>query len=997
MNLIEVIDPRKNLILMASAGTGKTFCLALRVLTILLQKPFIDMELFDPEGLKTADVSKIESARRIICLTFTRKATAEMDKRIRRFLRGLVLYGSEELEEQYKQEIEDVFVLVSDALGGLDLQETTMRAKAAEERIFKNPDTLRIQTIDSFLSKILKQFPFEAGVHPDYTLLSEHALKKLEKSAFSEGFGSGGNERLITLFERYIAAFNFNRFYFIKRLQEFVTDLCNDITLYRDVINTRRSIKELEYLTDDCETFEEAFRIHIKQMLNLINTASPKQKDEKRYSAFSLFSKFVDGKLPIEEALSHVDKLKPLKVNALYPITDAALYNKHWQDVKELTANYISLKSELFLEFAKQLAGTVYDRLEAQKSRYSFLTYNDVHRKVYELFKRSEYPAENSHLYFRLDGKPTHLLVDEFQDTSHIQWEVLAPIAEEIMAGLGSEDKLGSFFCVGDQKQSLYRFRGAVPGFMNIIALRYKDWLNKEDLDKNRRSDRELVAFANELFREADDFIGGEGELRFNYIPQSAHSTELGFVRYMAGKANKRWEFMLEAVYELLAHNFAPKDIAILVPKWKKGETAKAILEENGIPASILKEEVLSQRAAYRVIKGLVSYMYYGDDFSLYTFLYTPPALGDYSEKFFGRAKASLNAMLAKSAEEAVYKRLLMLKGRFSIMDRLSESSLQEFTALMDIIAEQLPNIINPLEFLEKFEALAEEAALPPEKPQTSYMDGSVCICTINYAKGLEFPAVVLPDMEQKSSAADPTFNSQDISSPFVKDIHLLHSRERLKYTDEGYKSALEREECLIRFDIINKLYVAVTRAEHVLYLFAETGREGYLDTYITKVFPESFQKGRLAELEVAPPAFAEKGREGGALTKRLLYFSKYILSAVKNPIELSTQPILAKFIHERKEESVELYSDSDIYTTRDYGIAFHNAVFNLENFNVASAARAADIAWRNYGGYLEAGEKARLMQDLTILLANSDFQTFIKDRLIYREKALFYDNKLLV
>ncbi|MDR2401201.1 MAG: UvrD-helicase domain-containing protein [Deferribacteraceae bacterium] len=998
MNLAEVIDPRNNVILMASAGTGKTFCLALRVISILLKEGNAPVKLYDSEGVKQTGFFQAESAHRIVCLTFTNKATAEMNNRIRKFLRGLVLYGSGELEEQHKQEIEGIFNLISAAIG-LSVQEAAERAKAAEERIFKNPDILRIQTIDSFLSKILKQFPFEAGVRPDYTVLSGSALKKLEENAFSEGFGSRNHNEYLSLFDQYLSAFNQNRLGFIDRLRDIVSKLCDNITAYEYIIKNKRSLKELESLIVEAGEINGRGRAIVKKLLELINTEHPKLQDKRRYTAFALFSEFADGKGTAEEAFDIICKLDPKNVIKIYSIRDESAYIGCWKELEELITIRISLKSMIFLEFAKHLTGEVYDRMESEKALRSLLTYNDVQRKVYDLFNRTVSPLDNAHLYFRLDGRVSHLLVDEFQDTSHLQWEVLAPIAAEIMAGMGSEDKLGSFFCVGDQKQSLYRFRGAAPGFMNFIAERYKDWLKKEDLDKNRRSDRELVEFANELFMQADSFIGGEDtRTRFNYIPQTAHSGEDGYVRYEASNGKNRYDFTLEAVYELLSHNFAPKDIAILTPKWREGEKARAFLEENGVPAAVLREDVLSQRAAYQVIKGIVAYMHYGDDFSLYSFLYANPALGDCSEKFFRRSKANLNAQLAKSTGESIYKRIISLKGRFNITDRFPDSSLQEITALMDIIAQELASIINPLEFLEKFEELAEEAKLPADKPLNSYMNGSVSICTINHAKGLEFPAVILFDVNQKTVQTDAYFTCYEEDSPFASEIYKRHNLKDRNYAAEYYKVALQNEDCFVRLDVINKLYVAVTRAKHALYLFAEPNMGDTLDAHITKVFPASFRRGKLPEAAAGEMPPMEKGLETSALTKRMLYFSKYMLSAVKNPSELSAHPALAKFIHDRKEqESAEETPDSDLYATRDYGLLFHNAVFSLEDFTPVSVARAEAKAWKNYGGYMPVEDRLRLEKDLTLLTADKRFQRLIKERIVYREKALFYDNKLLV
>jgi ATP-dependent exoDNAse (exonuclease V) beta subunit len=1002
MNLSEIVNPQNNVLLMASAGTGKTFNLALRAVAILLQGTAADVQFFDPEGLNEADTMRLETARRIVCLTFTRKATAEMNSRIRKFLRGLVLFASGTLDGERREEIAEVYNIISQSLGGISPQETAARAKAAEDRIFRDPNTLRIQTIDSFLGGILRLFPFEAGVRPDYSIAQNSLYEQMRRAAFAEGFaGRNRREDYTSFFDRYITLYEKHKsFGFIYDLEKFVKKLCDNIKEYEEIFKNRLSDGEVRGMLEDAESIEKALPIAARELFELINIDNPKKKDVRRYGHIPRVKKFLTGHAETEDVIDALYKLEPAETFKIYPFRDEEGYIQRWQRLKELMCMRAELKSALYLEFAKHLTGTVYDRLEAQKSRRTLFSYSDILHKVFDLFHRDEFPLDGQHLYFRLDGKISHLLIDEFQDTSYLQWEVLAPMAEEAMAGVGFGDKLGSFFCVGDQKQSLYRFRGAIPGFMGLVEAKYAGKLKREDLDKNHRSDKEIVAFANELFKGADLFIDGGERLKFDYIPQTAHSAMEGLVAYTVCDRKNRLELMLDAVYELLSHNFAPRDIAILTHTWNKGWEAREYLESRGIPAAIFNEETLAQKASYSIVKGLVTYMRYGDDFSLYQFLYTPPALGECSDVFFSRAKKILAAQLAKSAGAPVYKRIIALKGRFNIVDRLSPKTAEELAVLMDIIAQKLSDIINPLEFLEKFEILAEDTKLSADKAPT-YMKGSVSICTINHAKGLEFPAVILFDMNQKTTPRSDYFIHSSFSSSSLSatDIYLRTPHAVPEYiVSQRYKSAFEEESRLVKFDEINKLYVAVTRARHALYLFAERTDGNTLDAYITKVFPESFRRGALADFGNVTLSLPKAGREKSAGAQRILHFSKYILSRVKNSAELSSHPALAKFIHDRKEqEAAEDTVETETYAARDYGILLHSALFNLADFTEASASAATAKAWQNIGGYMDSHERSRLEQDVLLLLANAQFQELIKERAIYREKALFYDNKLLV
>jgi ATP-dependent exoDNAse (exonuclease V) beta subunit len=233
------------------------------------------------------------------------------------------------------------------------------------------------------------------------------------------------------------------------------------------------------------------------------------------------------------------------------------------------------------------------------------------------------------------------------------------------------------------------------------------------------------------------------------------------------------------------------------------------------------------------------------------------------------------------------------------------------------------------------------------------------------------------------------------------------------------YADALREENRFIRFDAVNKLYVAVTRARHALYLFAEQSKGETLDSYITDIFPDSFRRGVIPDIKpdiepntglnidpnntVLPhgqlvlPHGLTGEREKNTFNKRINYFSRYILSNVKNPMALSNHPALAKFIHERKAEETAERSEADMYAIKDYGLLFHSAVFHLKDFTPGSVTAAAARAWEFYGGYLEISDRLRLENDLLLLLADERFNPLIKDKHIYREKALYYDGKLLI
>ena len=124
----------------------------------------------------------------------------------------------------------------------------------------------------------------------------------------------------------------------------------------------------------------------------------------------------------------------------------------------------------------------------------NYLEFNDISNLVYELLQNS---IDKDFLYFRLDSRYAHLLIDEFQDTSLLQFKILEPIINEILSG--DENKFKTFFYVGDTKQSIYRFRGGKRELFDYV-LNSNDLIEIEALHTNYRSSSEVVSFVNNTF-----------------------------------------------------------------------------------------------------------------------------------------------------------------------------------------------------------------------------------------------------------------------------------------------------------------------------------------------------------------------------------------------------------------------------------------------------------------------------------------------------------------
>ncbi len=167
---------------------------------------------------------------------------------------------------------------------------------------------------------------------------------------------------------------------------------------------------------------------------------------------------------------------------------------------------FVKLKEELKIYY-KIRAGFSLSRLFELYNLYrnykfkfnrtkNYLHFDDISNLTYELLNSK---IDKEFLYFRLDSKFSHILIDEFQDTSLIQYKILQPLIEEILAG--NENKFKTFFYVGDTKQSIYRFRGGKRELFDYVLKTNKS-IDVEVLNTNYRSCKNIVNYVNESFNK---------------------------------------------------------------------------------------------------------------------------------------------------------------------------------------------------------------------------------------------------------------------------------------------------------------------------------------------------------------------------------------------------------------------------------------------------------------------------------------------------------------
>jgi exodeoxyribonuclease V beta subunit len=693
----------KNLAYEASAGSGKTFMLVVRYLSLLFQG---------------ADPSKI------LALTFTNKAASEMSQRVVETLEELELRGE-------LQEIIKVTQLSKEEL----LQR---RAEVLEE--FLNAHT-KIMTIDSFFTQILRKFSLYASLMPDFTTFASQHELKLMSTFLRLTRQSKKQERLISLALESNRRFS-NIFALLNELYEKGVELqsfsfsSTDAEQYKGEIIT--AFRELETLVVGCKDAS-------KTVLSALQADSFDEMIAKKWIGrdtlqYRTFSKCF--KPEMDDCLLSIQK-------------NLKLYNR----AKE--QNFFSALFEL-RDLYKQSKKTLY-------INESELSFSDVTALVYEILHLLD---DSEFLYFRLDAKIEHILLDEFQDTSILQYEILRPLIKEITSGSGVFEN-GSFFFVGDVKQSIYRFRGGVSALFSEVV---KD--NDTTLDKlkiNYRSQKVLVNYVNDIFQKKIT----------HYTPQEVRKgAHGGFVEVC--ESQEPIQEAIKRVQELISLGADKNEIAILCATNGDGESMKLALQEENIEVVTETTTKLINQQSVQAIIEYFKYLRFEKEIYRYNFF----ALIEREVEVLELVELH-NYSLVDLAKNII--------NHYGLFD-------QEFHLLRFI--EVLKNFQDIESFLFEYEQIDSSAA-------ASDLSG-VRVLTVHKSKGLEYDHVIVLDRLKRkpASRAAIIYEYEGIK---LENIYLrTKGRENI---DDQYAKAIEKEKILEQEDAINGFYVAFTRAKENLFI----------------------------------------------------------------------------------------------------------------------------------------------------------------------------------
>jgi ATP-dependent exoDNAse (exonuclease V) beta subunit len=820
----------------ASAGSGKTYTLVKEYLKIILSSP------------------KNDAYRNILAITFTNKAVHEMKSRI---VGSLSEFTKDEPSAKAIDLMEDLSKET-----GLSLIKIKTKSQNIIKHLIHNYAAFDISTIDKFTHKVIRAFAHDLNLPMTFevTLDTENLLIEAVDAIIAQA----GQDETLT-----------------KLLVDFTMEKTDDDKSWdvsREILETGRLVlnennrNEILHFQD---TSIEEF-VAVKKKMSALCANLENENKESATEMLALIDRngidlksFSRGTFPNNLESIRDGKFNP-KNKTFHEFEDISI-NKTAKDravIENIIPELLLILSKIYKNFEKRdfykaflknitplsLLNTVSNELAKIQSEQNVLSISEFNAIIHREIQNQPAPF----IYERLGERYRHFFIDEFQDTSEMQWQNLIPLIDNALSGQDDFGNKGTLMIVGDPKQSIYRWRGGKAEQFIELGKETNPFNNPDKeikhLNTNYRSYSEVIDFNNAFFKLISTEFSNEDykDLYENHSFQNANSKKGGYVNIsflpiiekndvadeeeVVEKNDLYVLATLHTIQKVLREGFEYKDIVILTRKRDQGIAVANYLTEQNIPLLSSETLMIQNASEVRLIVYLLKYLnnnagleakanfihflavHREIEMPIHDFI--AQGMAQKKENEFEKWLLTFDVSLSFEGirKKSLYEAVEIIISKF--LPAEGNAYVQYF---LDIVLERdIRNQAGIADFLGYWDKNGHKFSIPSPEGKNA-----VRIITIHKSKGLEFPVVIMPFAEEdyNRKPKDKLWldtENDDLGLPKA----LIDNSTAVEGFGESASAVfnLKKQEELL--DNINVLYVALTRAEEQLFVISQALKE---------------------------------------------------------------------------------------------------------------------------------------------------------------------------
>lgn len=908
--------------------------------------------------------------------------------------------------KKLKEGTDITFVTDYERHTGLSAHELQVKSDQLLTTILHNYGHLNILTIDKFVHRIIRSFSRELGLTTNFELAFD--FDEITTRCIEEVLNElGDNQHLTKILIEYYQQLldqedNPNIEYALVERAKILNqeEAIDKLNFYKDkdlsyFVETRKKarakIKELRTKMVSCkQDIETILGSEIHQLKNGRTKAFSSILSElEKKSTPSLFTDSQLSKVQSGDWLSENGKKQNPELVQILNVHGSKLQGL-FLDVHLMGQQIIFLKSldKNIMSFA--LLNDVQQQLETFKEDNNIVLISELNGIISKIISQESAP----YIYEKIGARFENYFIDEFQDTSTLQWQNLIPLIHDSLSS-GHENLI-----VGDAKQSIYRWRGGnAQQFIDLPKVTL-DLANLNDINQsfhyshegyvlsdNYRSSNAIVEFNNWLFTHLIDSESNEAASAiYSDITQHPKRDIEGLVEVsLVEKKDSQdatppyAENLLRQIGSCLSDGYDLKDICILVRKNKQGLEIAEFLSDNNFPVTSQDSLLLSQSDEVRLIHAFLKALLKNTNeniirlFSLFKkksliALFEKYRIPTEKNKFYhvGYDFESFLVEEIPTFDKTHFKRL-------SIYDQVDYLVMTLGFSREDLYLDNLLNAVFDFQqknghqtnrFMDFFdEKILTRSVAPPED------SNAIEIMTIHKSKGLQFPVVILPTMISSEKKDAIWLSGGVIEELGLSEINMTPQKAALT---PDIKHIQTKSDSLSSIDMINMIYVAYTRAEDRMYIQLHNNR------------PSSFLKGMMKLIENHPQYSSDSTQ---LVLGNSTSVSRQTDIRKKNEISISTKTTSnwrSKLIMAMPNSSID--EDHNSFTERNWGLAIHEILQHIrdpkEYTPVLSKFLLKHKGWQIH--------KEQLTSVLENFAKNQEVQNIYKNsQRIYSERSL--------